>query len=280
MGYYEGNDYYIIDSNELDFFTTVYAQAYFLLQKLYTNKRIKIKITKDFEHILKDVLSKKIEIPEIPQLHNLEKLRLDFNNKESVFVYYLISTESYSLSIKDRMYYTLELLFKDIDSNKNKYFTMRLIQDFFNELEENIEHYLYLEKYKEYFKEPIALANDKVDDVKDKKLEDYINNKEIFQKLMKGLVEIDFLNDQGTPIKSRRLASDLALLFIKLDNSKITSIKYTDLQMIEIIKNTFEKEIKKSRYNKLKQIEIDSNVGSKPDKAFYEKLSFIDTIHK
>ena len=111
MGYYSGKDYHIFRADELDLFAILYAYAYFGFQKLYNNRLIKIKIKKDFEQVLNKVLLKQTEIPEILEFHEVEKLRLDFNNKESVFAFYLKSIDSYSISEKDKMYYTIELLF-------------------------------------------------------------------------------------------------------------------------------------------------------------------------
>lgn len=283
MGFYVGNEYHIVRAEEMDLFTSFIGATMFIFQGLYTRRLIKAKVKEDFSIIVEEALNEKIEIIKIPTIQDVEKLRLDFTNKESVFNYYMHTTENYDLYKKDKIYNALDRLFIDLDRNSHKYFQIRLIKDFFNDLQANIQDYLLIEKYKECLENPknITLAVD--ENQGEHTLENLINNDIIYAKLINGLKKIEFIDNEGNIIPSQRVRTDVAILFIKLLEVKFSNIKnLPEPEIIRIMKNSFGTFAKVKYFNGLKNenLHLDPDLDKKitKNKIFYDKLKFIDAI--
>lgn len=285
MGYYSDGNYHVAKEEDFNAFTEIYA-FFFLFRKVVVNKKnIKSFIKEEFESVFNNSLNKKLETPKDPNENEFEKLRLEFNTKECVFNYYIILNSSYKLSSEERIKNTLTSLLADFGLNKSHYFSMCLIQDYFNDLEENIKDYLFLEKYRQILEQPSEEIIEEIDEIGDKTLSYYITNLSVYEKLIDGLIQIEFLNFEGKPnLPNRRINSDLAILYIRLDEAKLISARdLSEQQIVKIIKNTFETSPTIGNFNKLKNKNLNqTNLSDERltnDQLFYEKLKFIASIN-
>lgn len=284
MGYYSDGNYHVAKEEDFNALTEIYAFFFLFRKVVVNNKNIKSYIKEEFESVFNNSINKKLEEPKNPNENEFEKLRLEFNTKECVFNYYIILNSSYKLSNEERIKNTLTSLLADFGLKKSHYFSMCLIQDYFNELEENIGNYLFLKKYRQILEQPLQKINEEIDIIGDKTLSDYIINLSVYDKLIDGLKQMEFLNLEGKPIKpNRRINSDLAILYIRLDDAKLINARdLSEQQIIQIIKNTFETSPTIGNYNKLKNKNLDQkNLPDERltnDQLFYEKLNFIASI--
>lgn len=284
MGFYVGKEYHIVRADEMDLFSLMIGNVLFIFQGLYTIKHIKAKVKQNFSKIADEALNEKFEILNLPTLQDIEKLRLDFNNKESVFNYYIHTTENYNLYKKDKIYNTLDRLYADLEQNNHKYFQRQLIKDFFTDLKINIQHYLRIEFYKECLENPENLILTIDDKVIDQTLQDLIDNDVIYTKLIKGLKDIEFLDNEGQIIMDReRVPTDIAILFIKLLEVKFSNLRnFINPELKQIMQNTFGISPKVKYFNTLRNLQLSHNIDSAKkrnnNEKFYDKLKFIDAI--
>ena len=298
MGYYKDGNYQIVEEHEFGLGTFIFTHIEFLLSKWFSARHIKNDVLEEFRTILDEKVKEKPRTLSNPNKNEYERLRLQFNETCSVFIYYLNLTNNYQLSERDKIENTIQRLCDDIDLNYNAYFRKKLIQDYFNNLEENISQYLFLENYRRTLESfEINTETEKLDkktlkpemeenhyqkEIVDENLKDMINDDKIYDILITGLIEINFLNQNGALIMpNKRLYSDLSIIFIKFNDLKIIDLnRLSGKNITRVIKNTFGEAPSSTNFNKIKNkvLHLPSDIETKSnDRDFYKKLSFLDT---
>ena len=229
-------------------------------------------------------LKREIKIPRNPKIHEFEKLRLNFYSKEAVFNYLMKNLIDYDMIPEDKFFSVIDTVCKEIKKRNNRYFAFKIIKDLFADLEENMVDYLVLSEYKKHLEFPDKKQSQITDTLKSKSLKDLITDPDYYEKLKEGLVRINLIDDKFLPIlENNRLKSDLAILFVKLNDTQIIKLSNVDDSVIvSIIENTFKVNLTSKFYNKIKNEKLVVNSLEdklKSNQKFYKKLNFIDSIN-
>ncbi|MFI8380600.1 hypothetical protein [Leeuwenhoekiella sp. NPDC079379] len=282
MGFYNNGEYYIVEKSEPDLIEFILSLKYFISNGLFSLKKVKSKIQRDYYEIIENIDFENINVPKKISVNEYEKQRFKYDMKESVFVYYIKSLSDYNLKNIDAFNAALNLLFRDIDLNSSKYFQKEIIEDFFKDLENNMNQYNFLIEYKKNLDNFNSKSDTKRQIISDQTLQSYFNDNSKYEKLIDGLIEVGLLNKEKKLIESHRIKSDLAVLIIKLNDSKIiNTYNLSNAETVKLIKNTFGISPSSANYNKIsnkKLKEINLQGSKSNDKEFYEKLNFIDSL--
>lgn len=282
MGFYNNGEYYVLEKSKPNHIEFILCLKYFISNRLFSLKKVKSKIQRDYNEIIENIDFEKINIPKNISVNEYEKQRFHFDLKESVFVFYIKSLTDYNLNNKDAFNAALALLIRDIDSNSSIYFQKEIIDDFFKDLENNMNQYNFLIEYKKNLENFNSNNNTKRQILSDQTLQSYFNDNSKYEKLIDGLIKVGLLNKEKKLVESHRIESDLAVLMIKLNDSKIiNTYNLSNADTVKLIKNTFGISPSSANYNKIsnkKLKEISLQDSKSNDKEFYEKLNFIDSL--